>query len=286
VSAELTYRGLLQRGASQLDEAGIDGAREDAKFLLFEAAGISSSDFIMREQDVVDDTLAALFDKMIERRKNREPVSLIIGHVDFMGLSFLTDERALAPRSDSERLVEAAMSLTEGVEQGSGVDLGTGTGCLLQSFLHYRPRWTGTAVDLSPDALSLARENAVRVGVQERVTLLKGSWEVGREAISQADVVMSNPPYIVSDVMKTLDPEVLNHDPHLALDGGEDGLDAYRAITSLCDDSLKVGAWLAFEIGYDQGMAVEKLLGGHGFAELTILKDFSGHDRVVLGRKQ
>lgn len=286
MSTGLTYRGLLLRAASQLDAAGIEGAREDAKFLLFEAAGISSSDFIMREQDVVDDTLAALFDKMIERRKNREPVSLIIGHVDFMGLSFLTDERALAPRSDSERLVEAALSLTESVEQGVVVDLGTGTGCLLQSFLHYRPRWRGTAVDLSPDALSLARENAVRVGVQNRVAFIEGSWEAGREAISQADIVMSNPPYIVSDVMKTLDPEVLNHDPHLALDGGEDGLDAYRAITSLCDDSLKAGAWLAFEIGYDQGKAVEKLMDGHGFAELTILKDFSGHDRVVLGRKQ
>ncbi len=286
MSAGLTYRGLLQRGASQLDAAGIEGAREEAKFLLFEAAGMSSSDFIMREQDAVDDALVEAFSRMIERRKNREPVSLIIGHVDFMGLSFLTDERALAPRSDSERLVEAALFLTEGLAEGRIVDLGTGSGCLLQSFLHERSGWTGTAVDLSPDALGLARENAARIGVQDRVSFIEGSWADGREAIARADIVISNPPYIVSDVMATLDPEVLNHDPHLALDGGEDGLDAYRAITSLCDEVLKTGAWLAFEIGYDQGKAVETLMNGHGFAELTIQKDFSGHDRVVLGRKQ
>ena len=286
MNAGASFRDVLNQAVAELTAAGIEGARDDARFLLFEAAGISSGEFIMREHDVVDEPVLTAFMAMISRRKNREPVSLIIGHVDFMGLSFLTDERALAPRSDSERLVETALALSEGMQSGQIVDLGTGSGCLLQSFLHYRAGWKGTALDLSPDALDLAQANAERIGVAGRISFVEGSWEDAREAIAIADIVISNPPYIVSDVMATLDPEVLNHDPHLALDGGDDGLDAYREIVELCDAALPSGKWLAFEIGYDQGSAVESLMNGHGFAELTIQKDFSGHDRVVVGRKR
>lgn len=282
----MTYRELLNQGVAALQQAGLEGARDDARFLLFAAAGFSSSDFIMHEADDVGEDVQDRFQGMIARRLAREPVSLILGTADFMGLTFKTDERALAPRADSERLVEEVLSRSEAQATGKIVDLGTGSGCLLQSFLHYRPGWTGTAVDLSADALSLARENAENLGLTKRIAFLEGSWDAGCAAISEADIVISNPPYIVSDVMASLDPEVLNHDPHLALDGGADGLDAYRAITSLCERNLRSGHLLAFEIGFDQGEAVKSLMNGHGFAELTIQKDFSGHDRVVVGIKR
>ena len=283
MSTPPTHRELLKAGISRLKAAGIDGGREDARFLLFEAAGISSGEFIMCEHDPVDAGTVSAFEAMIERRLNREPVSLIIGHTDFMGQSFLTDVRALAPRGDSERLVEMALELTADRSEGRIVDLGTGSGCLILSFLSERPGWTGTGLDLSPDALSLTRENAERLRLGDRLTLIEGSWAAAEEALSDADLVLSNPPYIVSDVIDTLDPEVREHDPMLALDGGEDGLTAYRDIIALCETALSPGTPLLFEIGYDQAESVSALLSGHSFAELEVGKDFSGHNRVVNG---
>lgn len=283
MSIQPTYRELLKSGISRLEAAGIDGAREDARFLLFEAARISPGEFIMFEHDGVEAGKVSAFEAMIERRLTREPVSLIIGHTDFMGLSFLTDERALAPRGDSERLVEMALELTADRSEGRIVDLGVGSGCLILSFLSERPGWTGTGLDLSPDPLSLTTENAERLGLSARLSLLEGSWEVAEGALRQADLVLSNPPYIVSEVVQTLDPEVRDHDPMLALDGGEDGLNAYRDIITVCEKALSSGTPLLFEIGYDQAEAVSGLLSGHSFAELEVGKDFSGHNRVVKG---
>ena len=251
MSIQPTYRELLKSGISRLEAAGIDGAREDARFLLFEAARISPGEFIMFEHDGVEAGKVSAFEAMIERRLTREPVSLIIGHTDFMGLSFLTDERALAPRGDSERLVEMALELTADRSEGRIVDLGVGSGCLILSFLSERPGWTGTGLDLSPDPLSLTTENAERLGLSARLSLL--------------------------------DPEVRDHDPMLALDGGEDGLNAYRDIITVCEKALSSGTPLLFEIGYDQAEAVSGLLSGHSFAELEVGKDFSGHNRVVKG---
>ncbi|MAI90227.1 peptide chain release factor N(5)-glutamine methyltransferase [Ponticaulis sp.] len=279
-----TYGSALRKAIARLSAAGLDEARAEAKFLLLGACDMSSSDLILNEGEPIPVESAARFEDFLQRRLRHAPVSLILGVTDFMGLSFLTDERALAPRSDSERLVEAALERAPQMA-GKVVDLGTGSGCLLQSFLHERQTWTGTALDLSPDALSLAKENAARLKLEDRITFLQGSWATAANAIAEADIVISNPPYIRTEVLDELDPEVREHDPMLALDGGADGLIAYRDIVSLCSVKMTPGAWLLFEIGFDQAEEVSTIVSGHSFAELSRLKDYSGHNRVVLARK-
>lgn len=276
-----SYSELLRDGMKQLSAAGLADERRDAKMLLLSAAGMTTGEFILREQDEADSGIAERFKAMLQRRCNREPVSLILGQVSFHGHVFATDARALAPRDDSEILVERALDLASDLEGGLVVDLGTGSGCLILSFLAARPGWSGIGLDKSSDALSLARENAECLGLSERVDWLEGGWTAASDALKQADLVLSNPPYIPTSDIAGLSPEVRNHDPLLALDGGEDGLDCYRDILSLLADVMKPGARLVFEIGYDQAEALKTLISGYGFADFAVYKDFSGHNRVV-----
>lgn len=278
-----TYGQLLAFGIDALKSASIEDARIEARHLFFHAAGFEAADLILKSEDIAPEDIISRFEAMIARRKNREPASLILGEVEFMGLTFRTDERALAPRVDSERLVECALSVSDGVSGGKIVDLGTGSGCLLLTFLQMRKDWSGVALDKSEDALSLARENAENLGLAARVNWIMGDWGAAEAALCEADLVISNPPYIPAAVVDTLSPEVRNHDPRLALDGGEDGLDAYRDILALLKRTLKPGARFIFEIGYDQGEALKTLFSEHGFAEFAVHKDFSGHNRVVEG---
>lgn len=282
----MTFDELVRAATTKLVQAGIDNARGEARSLIMAAANRADSDFILVSEDPAADDVRARFESLIERRLSREPLSSILGRVDFMGLSFLSDDRALTPRMDSERLVEAALDAARGAATGRLVDLGVGSGCLTLSFLNNVPGWTATGLDLSPDALSLARENAEALSLASRVQWLEGSWEAASAAIADADIVISNPPYIESRVMRSLEPEVLNYDPELALDGGEDGLDAYRAIIALCGKVMRSGSDILFEIGFDQGNTVPQLLSGHNFASITVLKDYSGHNRVVKATRQ
>ena len=279
--AAARYCDLLRTGAETLTAAGISEARSDARWLLLRASDLSATDLIMVDQDEVSGIIETRFEAMIARRVAREPVSLILGDVEFMGLTLKTDQRALAPRQDSERLVELALAASDDKPEGLVVDLGTGSGCLILSFLAHRPGWRGVGLDLSSDALALAEENANATGLSERVSWLSGSWEIARGALSDADLVMSNPPYIATDVVAGLEPEVLNHDPMLALDGGADGLTAYRDILQHCFACMRRGKPVLFEIGYDQGETVSELLSGQGFAEIEVFRDFSGQNRVI-----
>lgn len=278
----LTYQQLFDLARTKLLAAGIEEARLDARQLLLHAFGFTGSDFILKSDELVPEASVSAYQVMIDRRAAREPVSLILGEVEFMGLTFSTDKRALAPRQDSERLVELALERTERQETGQIVDLGTGSGCLILSFLHYRVGWTGIGLDISEEALSLAAENASRLGMSDdRVSWHLGSWESLEDQLKMSDLVISNPPYIQDADIPNLAPEVRKHDPRLALAGGEDGLNAYRSILTLLAACLKPGARFAFEIGFDQADALKYLTSRHGFAEFAVHKDFSGHDRVV-----
>lgn len=278
---DVRYCDLLKRGADQLLAAGIDEARSDARWLLLRAGNMTGTDLVLRDVDTAPDEVVEAFEEMIRRRINREPVSLILGDVEFMGFTFKTDERALAPRQDSERLVEQALSETECMTDGLIVDLGTGSGCLVLSFLAHRPGWKGVGLDLSPAALSLAQENADQLLLSDRVEWIEGSWGLASEQLVHADLVISNPPYIPTDVVAGLEPEVLNHDPHMALDGGTDGLTAYRDILTLCSGHLESGKTLIMEIGFDQGGTVPELAIRQGFAEIEVFRDFAGQNRVI-----
>lgn len=275
----------LRAARVRLEKADIQNAAYEAGLLFQHVTGWTREDVINNEAKHVSMDVLRAFSRLIDRRLQREPISAILGDVDFMGFRFLSDARALTPRNDSERLVEAALESAQSLHEGMVLDLGTGSGCLLLSFLLKRIGWTGVGVDISSDAISLMEENARLHGLQSRAFSTLADWKQVGFHIEKADIVLSNPPYIRSDVLETLEPEVRNHDPMLALDGGEDGLEAYRELAALCAEKMMSGAMLFLEIGFDQGLTVYELLNRHNFADVTVLKDYSGHNRVVKARK-
>lgn len=264
----------------RLTEAGIETARQEARWLVAGLLEIEPGELIARDRDAAPPGFAARLDPMLRRRAAGEPLAHLIGNTEFYGRIFKTDARALIPRDDSACVVGLALERMPGGEAPSIADLGTGSGCLLVTLLAERPGATGIGVDLSTDALSLARENAALNGVEARADFFAGSWAdwTGWGAV---DLVISNPPYIASAVIGTLDRDVREYEPRLALDGGPDGLAAYREIIALGAEKMKPGAWLVLEIGYDQKAAVTDLLEAAGFTGLIHRRDLGGNDRAV-----
>jgi release factor glutamine methyltransferase len=261
-----------------LAAAGNPTAVLDAKRLTAHALGFNDLQLALSENDAVSaahiDNVAAL----MERRLTGESVARIIGEREFYGLAFGLNSATLEPRPDTELLVDLALeALPNG---GSLVDLGTGTGCIPISILANRPDATGLATDINPDALGIAKTNAARHDVTQRLRFAVGSWfdAVGAERF---DLVLSNPPYIASNVIETLAAEVREFDPMLALDGGPDGLEPYRIIAHKAADHLHPNGQVMVEIGYDQADAVSGLFRDAGFSNVSVHKDMAGLDRVV-----
>ncbi len=279
-----TYQESLRTGTQSLRAAGIDEANHEVRLMMMAASGLSRTGLISAEADPVPDDVAGRFDEMLRKRQARQPLQHILGTTEFYGLEFLCDARALIPRPDSEVVVEAALRLIpEGTEM-TLADLGTGTGCLLAALLANRPQLRGVGVEASPEAASLARENLARLGLADRAAVFDGSWADWQDWHT-ASLIISNPPYIASDEIADLAPEVRTHDPMAALDGGADGLAAYREIIGLARQYLNPGAWLVLEIGHDQKEAVSGLLETAKFAEIGASKDLGGNDRVIWARK-
>jgi release factor glutamine methyltransferase len=225
---------------------------------------------------------------MLQRRLRREPVSKIIGRREFWSLEFRTGRDVLDPRGDSETLVAGVLAAIPDRNAALRiVDFGTGSGCLLLSLLHELPNATGIGIDVSPPALAIAQENAERLALAPRCIFRLGSWgqELFRDIDGSFDILISNPPYIESGVLPGLEPEVADYDPLLALDGGADGLDAYRALLPDMARLAARDAFAALEIGMGQDVAVSRLLAEAGFAGIAVLPDLSGIGRVVTGRK-
>ena len=198
----------------------------------------------------------------------------------FYGLEFTTDARALVPRSDSEVVVEAALSLLPDGPGRSIADLGAGSGCLLIAMLSERPDVKGVGVEADPDAATLATENIARHRLGRRASVEVTTWK-DWQGWQDVDLIISNPPYICTDVISTLDPEVRIHDPAAALDGGRDGLDAYREIAGLARAFMRPGTPLVLEIGFNQDRAVREILSATGLVGVGGGKDLGGNDRVV-----
>jgi release factor glutamine methyltransferase len=264
-----------------LREAGVDQPRREARLMLQELLGWSATEFIRGEDNEISADHAASFEGMVRMRARRTPLAHVTGSVRFFGLDLLSDRRALVPRSDSEVVVEAALERLPRGQRSEIVDLGTGSGCLLLAILSKAPLARGTGVDVSAVALDLAAENAERAGLSARANLLKGHW-AGAD-LSGADLVVSNPPYIRTEEIDLLEPEVRDHDPRIALDGGVDGLEAYRQIAPLVRQQARPGTWLVLEVGHDQGEAVSDLLVGLGFQLVETIRDYGGRTRVVTG---
>lgn len=275
---------LLTAAQARLKSAGVDTPRLDAILLLAEASGLSEDLIRSRPDTPVSADKAAAFEAMVQRRLRREPVSKILGRREFWSLEFLTSRDVLDPRADSETLVSAVLAAIPNRNAALRiVDFGTGSGCLLLSLLRELPSATGVGIDVSPPALVVAQENADRFALSSRCLFRLGSWGKGIEGTF--DILISNPPYIESGVVPGLEPEVADYDPLLALDGGADGLDAYRALIPDMVRLAAKGAFAALEVGLGQDVAVSRLLGESGFGEIAVLPDLGGIGRVVTGRK-
>ncbi|WP_133488755.1 peptide chain release factor N(5)-glutamine methyltransferase [Aliiroseovarius marinus] len=268
---------LLAGAVARLREAGIDDPARDARVLLGFALGVERSRLTLVMHDDVTPDQADAFERAIEARLKRQPVAQIVGQRAFYGRDFIVTPDVLDPRPDTELLVDLALS----APFETVFDLGTGSGCILLSLLAERSAAIGQGVDLSEKALDVARRNARKLGVQDRVTFYEGSWFAPLEATTRFDLIVSNPPYITQDEMAELSPEVRTWEPHMALTPGGDGLDAYRVITQAAPDHLAMDGRLLLEIGHLQGDAVSALCRSAGFSDVTVHQDLAGKDRVV-----
>lgn len=281
-------RNLLQawQGArARLEAAGVPGPVIDARVLVEAACGVTRADIVGDPYREVGPEQAARLDDYLERRIRREPVSHILGRRGFWNIMLGVTPDVLTPRPETEVIVDHVLRQFPEGRPFSILDLGVGSGAILLAILAERPAARGLGVDASEEALAVARDNAASLGMAGRVALLRGDWTAGL-ADADFDLVVSNPPYIATDVIETLDPEVRVYEPRLALDGGPDGLDAYRILAPEILRVLRPGGRFLVEIGYDQRAAVEALFRQAGALEVETLPDLSTHDRVVTGVKK
>lgn len=275
---------LLREASGRLAAAGIDGAAREARLLLQHAAGIAIATQIAESGRAIDSAAAERFEALVARRAARAPMAQILGRREFWSLPFRVTPDTLDPRPDSETLVQAVLSRVANRQAELRlVDFGTGTGCLLLSLLHELPNASGIGVDLSPAALAVARHNAQALGLAGRARFLEADWDAG--LAGSFDIVVSNPPYIASDEIAALQPEVSRFEPRLALDGGPDGLAAYRRLLPAAARLLQAGGLAAFEIGLGQADSVTAIGRAAALRHLTTEFDLGSVPRVVLFQK-
>lgn len=275
----MTYLELLRAGERFLSGQGIGDAHADAWILLEHAAQIDRAHYLLRQTEHCPPDLKEKYEQLIRERARHIPVQYLTNEQEFMGLKFTVDTHVLIPRQDTELLVQETEK--ELRPHASVLDLCTGSGCIIIS-LAKRNRIKATGTDLSPEALRIARLNAKTLNAD--VTFLES--DLFAQVQGTYDCIVSNPPYIKSGEISKLMPEVRAHEPRLALDGHADGLYFYRRILERAADYLVPGGRLLFEIGCDQGEAVEQLMRSAGYLKIERKKDLAGLDRVVAGRRR
>ncbi len=304
-----TIANVLAAARKALIAADIDGSALDARVLLQTASGLLHEDIIAAPEMVLDAATLEKFSNFIKRRLAHEPVSRILGSREFFGREFMVTPAVLDPRADTESLIElilerfpytvipakAGTQLSsdvnlaqrdsrfrgkDGLGGGRILDIGTGSGAILITLLAERPAFDGVAVDISPEALHVAKVNGLANGVSGRLHLHQGSWFNGLDGTF--DLIVSNPPYIPHGDIAGLEVDVKDYDPHLALDGGADGLFAYRAIAADAGLFLAVNGEIAVEIGAGQQTEVTSIFAAKGFSLLATRKDLGGHVRALI----
>ena len=275
---------VLRMAISELTNAGVEGAIIDSRILASAAFDLSREEILREPNATLKISDIALFKEMLNRRCAREPVSRIIGMREFRGLEFKVAPSTLDPRPDSETIVEAVFDIASEMPHRLRIlDLGTGTGCLLLSVLHALPAARGVGTEIDPDAAACAIQNAQALRLSDRAEIVCGNWVEGVDG--RFDIIFSNPPYIPSDEIQRLAPEVALYEPVRSLDGGADGLDAYREISELLREFLSPSGRVVFEIGAQQGDAVTAIFCAAGFVGIKNCKDLAGRDRALIFSK-
>lgn len=254
----LSFDAMRREAVRRLKEAGIEAPEADARILLARAAALTDAGLIAKRDQTPSDDARKRFEDMLVRRLLREPVARILGSKEFWSLEFALSPDTLVPRPDTETIVEVALKLfPERDGELTMLDLGTGSGAILAALLRERPRAFGIAVDRNEAALQVARRNFRALGVGDRAVCVCADWldPIGM----RFDLIVSNPPYVASDELALLSPEVRENDPRLALDGGADGLDAYRVIVPALERGLVEGGYAVLELGQGQEPALRRI---------------------------
>ncbi|WP_293855845.1 peptide chain release factor N(5)-glutamine methyltransferase [uncultured Alsobacter sp.] len=287
ITAQTTRLAALKHLGEVFRAAGIETAQRDARLLMLDAARLVHADLIRAPREALGEDAAGRLVGHVTRRLEREPVARILGEWEFWSLPFTLSPATLVPRPDSETVVAAALlALKERRHHSDGLrilDLGVGSGNLLVALLKELPGATGIGVDISEEAVATARFNAARNGVGERAEFRVSDWAAALDGAF--DLIVSNPPYIADRVIAGLEPEVRVHDPVVALSGGTDGLEAYRAIAAALDGLLARDGIVALEIGSDQSETVRSILEGAGFAVEGPFADFGSRPRALVARR-
>lgn len=278
-----TLVSVWQAARDRLIAAGVDSPVLDARLLLEAGAGVTRLEIVTDPRRALSDKQIAAVSALVDRRVAREPVSHIVGKRAFWTLDLNVTRAVLTPRPETEFLVEAALKALSPTAPARVLDLGVGSGAVLLAVLAERDLVSGVGLDISADALAVARGNAAMLKLDNRADFQLGDWSAA--FAEQFDVVLSNPPYIPSGDIEHLAPEVSKHEPRVALDGGADGLDAYRAIVARLNDWLKPGGAFALEVGQGQAAAVEGLVTAAGLVLQPSRADLAGIPRVVSGRR-
>lgn len=290
---EMTYQDAYKWGVAALAQAGVEEAMLDARLLLEDVCHTNRNDLLVHGDRIVEEEQLAKYREYIGKRGQRIPLQHITGVQEFMGLTFAVNEHVLIPRQDTEVLVEEVL---RNAHEGMRIlDMCTGSGCILISLLHYTNNTMGVGVDISENALDVAKGNTKRL-LADRVEMEDVFAEEGKanrvefvhsdlfaNVQGKFDIIVSNPPYIRTDVIETLMPEVRMHEPMQALDGYADGLYFYRKIVEESKEYLVSSGMLYFEIGHDQAQEVSALMECAGYGDINVVKDLAGLDRVVYG---
>ncbi len=282
-----TYNDVIKNAAGELRRAGLANPQSEARALVSAVTKLSRTELVLAAYQQLDNNLAREISHAVVRRKNKEPLSRIVGERDFFNRRFFIDETVLDPRPETETLILATLEIieTEGwADKAINIlDVGTGSGCIITTLLAELPKARGVATDISETALSVAQKNAAHYGLSNRLTFLKGNL---LEPVSGTfDLIVSNPPYIPTNDIEGLEPEVREYDPHLALNGGPDGLNVYREILKSILKVLNRG-WLIVEVGAGQADDVKALFIDAVGPQARSWKDLNGHERCVAVRTQ
>jgi release factor glutamine methyltransferase len=278
-----TVGSLLAEAAAVLSQSGLVEARRRARQVIGGSLGLEPAELLLDTDRVLDEPQIDQLRSHIERLAAGEPLSRILSRREFWGLNFDLTAETLDPRSESETIVEAVLARVDRKSSLRLLDLGTGSGCLLLALLSELRIAFGVGVDLSPCTTAAARRNAQLLGLSERTSFFVGDW--GSALVGRFDVIVANPPYIATAALAELPPEVGAYDPSLALDGGEDGLCAYRGIAARISDLMAASAVVALEVGAGQASAVAAILSCHGLSIEAIERDLAGHQRCLVARR-